>query len=336
MAAFEDLPADQRAVVELVLRSGRSYDQIASVLKVDRAGVRERALSALDALAPEWGPHLPEARRALITDYLLGQLPARPAEQVRERLAREDAERAWAESVAEELGPISSGPLPEIPIAFDGAEFGAAPAGAPGRATPAGGPGSAAPIDAAARPARARGRSSLLGGAIVLIVGALVLIAVIVVLVVLLSSSSSSNHGSTTTSSHTPPASTSPSTSTSATTTSAKPLELTILSSTSSASRAKGAAEVIPEKGTLWLFLVATNLAANSHNYYFVWLTNGPTDSRLIGIAQPVTSNGRMAAFAPGIQHSYGRYKRLVVTLETTLHPKTPGPVVLSGSFNLK
>src|SRR5579859_8218139 len=109
MSAYEDLPADKRAVVELVLRSGRSYDQIAAILKIDRAAVRERALAAMDRLAPEWGPHLPEARRALITDYLLGQLPPRLSEQVLERLAREDAERAWAESVAEELGPISSG-----------------------------------------------------------------------------------------------------------------------------------------------------------------------------------------------------------------------------------
>lgn len=169
-----------------------------------------------------------------------------------------------------------------------------------------------------------------------LIVGALVLIAVIVVLVVLLSSSSSTKHGASTISARTAPTATTPTTSTGAATSNAKPLELTILSPTNSASRAKGAAEVIPEKGTLWLFLVATNLAANSHNYYVVWLTNGSTDSRLIGFAQPVTSNGRLAAFTPGIQHSYGRYKRLVVTLETTLHPKTPGPVVLSGSFNLK
>jgi hypothetical protein len=330
MASFDDLPADQRAVVELVLRSGRSYDQIASMLKVDRAGVRERALSALDALAPEWGSHLPQARRALITDYLLGQLPARPAEQVRERLAREDAERAWAEAVAGALRPVANGTLPEIPQPLEGVELAAPAAEAPVRAAPADASPPSGVLLAGGR------RSSLLGGAIVLIVGALALIAVIVVLVVLLSSSSSTKHGPSTVSARSAPASTPPPTSTAATTSNTKPLTLTILTATDSASRAKGAAEVIPEKGTLWLFLVATSLPANSHNYYVVWLTNGPTDSRLIGFAQPVTSNGRMAAFTPGIQHSYGRYKRLVVTLETTLHPKTPGPVVLSGPFNLK
>ena len=54
----------------MVLQRGRSYDQIAEMLSIDRAAVRQRALQALDAL----GPHTRVApeRRALITDYLLG------------------------------------------------------------------------------------------------------------------------------------------------------------------------------------------------------------------------------------------------------------------------
>jgi hypothetical protein len=97
----------------------------------------------------------------------------------------------------------------------------------------------------------------------------------------------------------------------------------------------KGAAEVISARGKLWLFVVAVNLPPNSHNYYAVWLTNGPTDSQLIGYANPVASNGRLAAFAPGVQPSYSRFKQMVVTVETTLRPKSPGTVVLSGSFSL-
>ena len=53
MASLDHLPADQRAVLELVLQRGRNYDQIATLLSVDRAGVRQRALSAFDALAPD-------------------------------------------------------------------------------------------------------------------------------------------------------------------------------------------------------------------------------------------------------------------------------------------
>ena len=53
--------------------------------------------------------------RALITDYLLGQLPDRVAEQTRERLAESPYDRAWARVLASELGPVASKPLPEIP-----------------------------------------------------------------------------------------------------------------------------------------------------------------------------------------------------------------------------
>lgn len=113
MPSLDALPPDQRAVLELVLRRGRTYDEIAQLLSVDRAGVRQRALSALDALGPE--ADVPAERRALITDYLLSALPPRVAEQVRARLAASPAERAWARVIASELAPMASRPLPDIP-----------------------------------------------------------------------------------------------------------------------------------------------------------------------------------------------------------------------------
>src|SRR5947209_15074081 len=113
MPSIDALPPDQRAVLELVLRRGRTYDEIAQLLSIDRAGVRQRALSALDALGPEAA--VPAERRALITDYLLGALPPRVTEQVRDRLSQSGAERAWARVIAAELEPIAARPLPEIP-----------------------------------------------------------------------------------------------------------------------------------------------------------------------------------------------------------------------------
>src|SRR5947208_2851042 len=113
MASLETLPPDQRAVLQMVLARGRGYDDIAKMLSINRAAVRGRALEALDALGPETG--VPDARRQLITDYLLGQLPARLADETREQLARSPTERAWARVVASELAPLASGPLPEIP-----------------------------------------------------------------------------------------------------------------------------------------------------------------------------------------------------------------------------
>src|SRR5205807_611635 len=46
--SLDSLPADQRAVLQLVLQRGRSYDDIAALLSIDRAAVRQRALGALD------------------------------------------------------------------------------------------------------------------------------------------------------------------------------------------------------------------------------------------------------------------------------------------------
>jgi hypothetical protein len=113
MATIESLPADQRAVLQLVLQRGRTYDEIARLLSIDRAGVRARALAAFDALGPQ--TRVPPERRALIADYLLGQLPPRVRATTRDRLAESAIERAWARVLSAELAPLASGPLPDIP-----------------------------------------------------------------------------------------------------------------------------------------------------------------------------------------------------------------------------
>src|SRR5581483_3559712 len=50
MASLDSLPPDQRAVLQMVLQRGRSYDDIAEMLSIDRASVRRRALEAFDEL----------------------------------------------------------------------------------------------------------------------------------------------------------------------------------------------------------------------------------------------------------------------------------------------
>ena len=110
MSALENLPPDQRAVLQMVLQRSRSYDEIAALLSIERASVRQRALDAFDALAPV--SVLPGPESALVTDYLLGQLPEKVAEQVYSYLQASDADRAWAEAVADVVGPLASAPLP--------------------------------------------------------------------------------------------------------------------------------------------------------------------------------------------------------------------------------
>src|SRR5215469_15428715 len=114
MASLETLPPDQKAVLQLVLQRGRSYDEIAQLLNLESGAVRERALTALNSLGP--GTRVPTERRAEISDYLLGQLPEAAATRARDRIASSAGERAWARVVSSELAPLASGPLPEIPL----------------------------------------------------------------------------------------------------------------------------------------------------------------------------------------------------------------------------
>ena len=137
MASLDSLPPDQRAVLQLVLQRGRSYDEIAQMLSIDRAAVRERALNAFDGLGPS--TRVPAERRALITDYLLGQLPEKVADDTHRGLAESANERAWARVVASELGTLAAGPLPEIPT--DGAGARRPRPSRRGRAQPAPNPG---------------------------------------------------------------------------------------------------------------------------------------------------------------------------------------------------
>ncbi|HET9719095.1 MAG TPA: sigma factor-like helix-turn-helix DNA-binding protein, partial [Solirubrobacteraceae bacterium] len=113
MASLNSLPADQRAVIQLVVQQRRSYDEIAAMLSIDRAGVRQRALDAFDALGPE--NSIPAPQRALLTDYLLGQLPHRVADQVHDGIADSPAERAWLRVIASEVTGVATVELPPIP-----------------------------------------------------------------------------------------------------------------------------------------------------------------------------------------------------------------------------
>ena len=339
MTPLNDLPAEQRAVLELVLRRGRSYDEIAGLLSIDRARVRQRALSGFDALGP--GTSVAPERRALITDYLLGQLPERVAEQVAQRLAREPGERAWARVIASELVPVAAKPLPVIPTAAELEDY---DEGAPEDDAADAWAGEHAPGTHPAPPAeRSYGDdqppSSRRGGAILLAGGGLLVIVIVVVIIAL--SSGSSSKTPPTTASSTPsagtstPASTPTGASTGTTGTTPRSLATVKLSPSAAGSKAQGVAEAFVQTSKIYLALVAINLAANSHNFYAVWLSNSPSDSRLIGFSPAVTSNGRLQA-AGTLTASDGRYKQLLLTLETTAHPKVPGTTVLSGAFSMR
>src|SRR3954469_6785097 len=118
MARFDELPADQKAVLQLVLRQGRTYAEIATLLKISDAAVQNRALTALDAIGPSGLEGLDEERQDEIGDYLLGQQSASERAATRSYLEASQSARDWARGVAAELrgaGVAGEDPLPEIP-----------------------------------------------------------------------------------------------------------------------------------------------------------------------------------------------------------------------------
>ncbi len=351
MASLDDLPADQRAVLDLVLRRGRSYDDIARLLSIDRAGVRTRALAAVDGIGPDTG--LAPESRALITDYLLGQLPERVAEHTRDRLAESPNERAWARVLASELRPVASEPLPEIPDGPASAQAQAndtAPANDAAPAATEDGPAAEPrapepkPKPERARVPRASDRpSSRLGGAILLAVGAIVVIAVVIVLLVVLSSGkSSSNHSSSqsaaaagTSTPTSAPAATGTSGTGTTSANAAKVVGQIDLNPPSGSGAAKGIAVIVQESNAFGVIIEASGLAPNSHNAYAVWLSNTPTDSTRVGfVNQAVTKNGKLETGGP-LPANAARFNELLLTLETQNNPKAPGPTILQGAFKL-
>jgi Sigma-70, region 4 len=350
MSSLESLPPDQRAVLALVLQRGRSYDEIAALLAIDRAAVRDRALSAMDALGPSEA-RMSAERRALITDYLLGQLPVRVRDQVRELLSKSPSERAWARVLASELTPLSDKPLPEIPSgpvsptpepaatpAAQAAPSPGAPAtpplgaeppaddGAPAAPAPSGG-GVPAPVPAG--PPRSRG-----GGGVLLAIAAVIAVVVVIVIIATSGGSSPKKSGSTTTASTPTTSSTTTGTST---TSKAHVVSEVALKPTSTSTKAAGIAEIVVEGKVTGVIVAADHLTPNTtHNAYAVWLSNPSGQSKLLGYVSPaVGKNGDLKTSGP-LPSNVASYKEILVTLETTTDTKTPGPTVLSGPLSLK
>ncbi len=329
MASLETLPADQRAVLQMVLQRGRGYDDIAKMLSIDRAGVRERALAAFDALGPQ--TRVPTERRALITDYLLGQLPERVSEQTRRRLGESAGERAWARVLASELSPIASSPLPEIPVDSDLDE----PVLTDAAEDPAADEEEAIAPDHRWRDREGGGErpTSRRGGAVLLGLGALAIVAAIVIVIIATSGGSKKHTASTPTS----PAPTTSTPATGTTTNGAQLIAQVNLVSPTGGKKTAGIAQVIKQGANTGLVIVAQGVPANtSHDAYAVWLYNSASDSHILGFVNPgVKADGKLQT-AGVLPSNASHYKQLLVTLETQAKPTAPGKVMLEGAINLQ
>jgi Sigma-70, region 4/Anti-sigma-K factor rskA len=163
MATFDQLSDEQRAIIELVLEQGKSYDELADMLGMPEERVRERAREALVQLAPVSVRGVEEDWRGQLADYVLGQQAGPEVTATRGHLRRSEAARSWTRSLLDSLEQLyPDGDLPAIP---EGERSRRGPAAAPsgGQGGPLGPSG-----DAAVR--RRRILAGLAGAAVVLVV----------------------------------------------------------------------------------------------------------------------------------------------------------------------
>src|SRR5947209_2889256 len=116
MATFDQLSAEQRAIIELVVRRGRSYESLADVLDTTPTRVRELAREALAELAPVTARRVDDDWRAQLADYVLGQQTGPESTATRGHLKRSEAARTWALSLLDSLDTLyGNGSRPVIP-----------------------------------------------------------------------------------------------------------------------------------------------------------------------------------------------------------------------------
>jgi hypothetical protein len=321
MTEIDALPADQRAVLQLLLKQGQTYEDLSGLLNIDSAAVRERAHAALEALGPDAGRRLAPERRAEVSDYLLGQQSASERAATRDHLAGSASARAWARVVADALRPLASGPLPEIPEEGPDAE----PEEAEAAATPATG---RTPIteEERGRDIAREPRSSRLGGALLL--GGIGLLIAVVAVLLLTSGGGGSKNTKASTVSSTPTTGT-------GTTAQATPVAQINLRSPSGG-KALGLAQVFAQSNRRLLIVAGQGVSPGA---YALWLYTSASKSKLLGfVPSRVGKDGKFVTQGV-LPNDAGNYQNLVVTAEKVSGsrpalPKTPGTIILQGKLS--
>jgi hypothetical protein len=325
MSRLEALPADQKSVLQLLLRQGKGYDDLSDLLRLDADEVRSRAYDALDTLGPG-AAGLPAERRHEIGDWLLGQQDPEEAVATRAFIDGSTAGRVWAHGVARELEPLAGDRLPELPAESAATE-------APGAAAPQTEPeadadaddGRDAPTPFAPAPSAAP-RVSRRGGAM-LIGGALVAIAAIVVLVIVLTGGDDKKGDSNATQAA------------NTTSTQAQPRVRAQINLTppkdGPAKKALAIVQIVDVSGQTAVNAVSQGLpTSNQKAAYGIWVYNSPSQAKLIGGFDKTDNKGHLVfqgALPTGVD--IASYKEVLVTQETSGNPTKPGRIYLRGAI---
>jgi hypothetical protein len=311
--AFERLAPDQRAAVELVLR-GRGYAELAGLLGIPEATVRERARGGLEALAPDLPP---PARAGEIADWLLGQ------DGDVSLVAGDAAARRWAETVAAPLRELPGASVPALPPVAEPAPPVSPPPGAAASAPPVSPPPGAPPT-------AVTGRSSRRGGA-VLIAAAVVVVGAVLAVVL-----TRGGHDGATAAGNAPPAATAAATGTPQ----AQPNDIVLRGP--AGSKSVGLMRLIRANDNSVRFaLAAQDVPPNTgKDTYSIWFRKKDGTALRLGVAQsPVGKDGTLTTAGPRNEDVakfpqwFVSYDNVLVTRDSSPSAKQPGRVILSGDL---
>ena len=310
MAGYDDLDDRQRALLQLLLKQGKSYDEIATLLKSDASSIQARAHAAVAALGPE-RPDIGEDHRRELADYLLGQQSASRRAATREYLADSADGRSWARFVAGELRPIAGDTLPDVPA--EPAEVDQAFDALRGRM---------------ARQEEVK-KSSQLGTRILF--GAAGLIVAIVLIVALgVFGDDDDQKPTTSTVTRTVPTTTTPS----ETPDIVLRADLRPPEGSDSDARAETAIVRYRSNNQFRLLLAGEQLdPAPENSAHAIWLYTSPSNALFVGFPKAtVADDGKLEVVAE-LTPQTRQYREVLVTLERVERPTKPGRVVLRGQL---
>ena len=311
MATLDQLPAEQRAIIELVIKRGQTYDDLAKMLGMPASRVRDLAGEALVTLSPRTAARVDAQWTGQVSDYMLSQQSGPEATATRGHLKRSEPARAWALSLADSLeGLYDGGTMPEVP------ESEAAPPRRRGRrasssaaATPAASearpasdvapPGASLvaerrpePLSPGAR-AAVRRRRLIFGG-----FSGLAALAVVLFLVLRGGDDEKKSE----------PAAARPAPARSLAEAELRPVK---------GSKGVGVAGIVEQGGRRQLIVQAAQLKPTARNEaYEVWFYNSRTDAKSVG-AQVTDREGAYQGAGP-LPEDFAKYRRIDVSLEKT------------------
>jgi len=308
MAGLDSLNDLQRATLQLLLKQGKSYDEIATLLKTSPSAIQSRAHDAITAVGPA-APDIGHDRRSEIADYLLGQQAASRRAATREYLEDSAGGRAWARAVAGSLRPMAGDELPEIP------------------AEPAEVDEAFEALDKRVARQEEVQRGSQIGTKLMFAAAGLV---VAIILIVVLRVVDGKDE---------PKAKTSTVTRTARTTPTEQPrvvLQGTLRAPRGSGSKASGETAIINyEKANTFRLLIAVKdmRPAPEGSAYGIWLYNSPAQRLFIGFPKATVSDKGILEVVADLTPQTPTFSQVLVTRERVEKPIKPGRIVLRANI---